>query len=170
MICAFKEPPSCIIYIYKEARLRNKQLLSFWSCVWGVGVVFLNLSNCKAISMGFGTRRKLITIPFPFILIKFSRSVMSDSLRPHGWQHIRHPYPSPTPGVCSNSCPLTVMPSTLCCPLLLLPSIFPSIRVFSNESALHITWQSIGASASISVLPMNIQDWFPLGLTDLISL
>ena len=65
------------------------------------------------------------------------------------------------------------MPSNyliLCHPLLLPPSIFPSIRVFSNESALHIRWQSIGVSASASVLPMNIQDWFPLGLTGLISL
>ena len=60
----------------------------------------------------------------------------------------------------------SVMPSNhlyLCRPLLLLPSIFPSIRVFSNESALCIRWQSIGTSAS--VLPMNIQGWFPLGLT-----
>ena len=65
-----------------------------------------------------------------------------------------------------------VMPSNhlvLCCPLL-LPSTFPSIRVFSNESALCINGQSIGASASASVLPMNIQDWFPLGLTGLIFL
>ena len=54
--------------------------------------------------------------------------------------------------------------------LLLLPSVFPSIRVFSNELALHIKWQSIGASASASVLPMNTQAWFPLGLTGLISL
>ena len=63
----------------------------------------------------------------------------------------------------------SVMPSNhliLCHPLLLLlPSIFPSIRVFSNESVLHIRWKNIGASASASVLPMNIQDWFPLGLT-----
>ena len=66
-----------------------------------------------------------------------------------------------------------VMPSNhliLCGPLILLPSIFPSIRVFSNELALCIGGQSIGASASASVLPMNIQDWFPLGLTGLISL
>ena len=66
-----------------------------------------------------------------------------------------------------------VMPSShliLCCPLLLLPSIFLSIRVFSNESALHIRWPKVGASASASVLPMSIQDWFPLGLTGLISL
>ena len=67
----------------------------------------------------------------------------------------------------------SVMPSNhliLCCPLSLLPSIFPSTRVFSNESALHIRWPEIGASASASVLLMNIQGWFPLGLTGLISL
>ena len=66
-----------------------------------------------------------------------------------------------------------VMPSNhliLCHPLLLLHSIFPSIRVFSNESALHIRWQSIGVSLSASVLPMNIQGSFPLGLTGWISL
>ena len=55
----------------------------------------------------------------------------------------------------------------LCCPLLLLPSIFPRLKVFSNESALHIWWPSIGASASA---PMYIQGWFPLGWTGLISL
>ena len=57
----------------------------------------------------------------------------------------------------------------LCQPLFLLPSIFPSITVFSNESAFWIKCQSIGASVSASVLPMNIQGWFPLGLTGLIS-
>ena len=67
----------------------------------------------------------------------------------------------------------SVMPSKhviLCHPLLLLPSTFPSIRVFSNESSLHISGQSIGASALASVLLMSIQDWFPLGWTGLISL
>ena len=67
----------------------------------------------------------------------------------------------------------SVMPSNhliLYHPLLLLPSIFPSIRAFSNESVLYIRGQSTGTSASASVLPMNIQDWFPLGLTSLISL
>ena len=66
----------------------------------------------------------------------------------------------------------SVMPSNYlipCCPLLLLPSIFPSIRDFSNELAL-IKWSSIGASVSASVLPMNIQGCFPLGLMGLISL
>ena len=66
----------------------------------------------------------------------------------------------------------SVIPSNhvICCPLLLLPSIVPSIRVFSNESALQIRWPKYGVSASTSVLPMNIQDWFPLGWTDWISL
>ena len=58
----------------------------------------------------------------------------------------------------------------LCCPLLLLPSIFLSIRVFSNESALCIRWPKTGVSASTSVLPMNTQDWCPLGWTVWISL
>ena len=67
----------------------------------------------------------------------------------------------------------SVMPSNhliLCSPLILMPSIFPSIRVFSNESVLWIRCQSIGVTASASVLPMNIQDWLPLGLTCCISL
>ena len=68
----------------------------------------------------------------------------------------------------------SVMPSNhlaFCPPLLLLPSIFPRFRVFSNESALYIRWpEYIGASVSASVLEMNIQGWFPLGLTGLISL
>ena len=66
-----------------------------------------------------------------------------------------------------------VMPSNhsiLCHPLLLLPSIFPSTRVFSNRLALHIRWPNIGPSASASVLPMNIHSWLPLGLIGLISL
>ena len=59
---------------------------------------------------------------------------------------------------------------TLCCPVLLLPSIFPSPRVFSNESAVSINGQSIGTSASESMLLVTVQRWFPLGLTGLISL
>ena len=67
----------------------------------------------------------------------------------------------------------SVMPSNhhiLCHPLLLLPSIIPSIRVFSNKSVLHIRWPKYWSFASTSVLPMNIQDWFPLGWTGWISL
>ena len=67
----------------------------------------------------------------------------------------------------------SMMPSNhfiLCHPLLFLRSVFPSIRVFSNKSVLHIRWPKIGPSASASILPMNIQNWFPLGLSGLISL
>ena len=66
---------------------------------------------------------------------------MSNSLRPHGLWHTRPPCPSPAPGVCSNLSIESMMPSShlpLCCPLLLLPSIFPSIRIFSNELSLGI--------------------------------
>ena len=92
------------------------------------------------------------------VKVQFSSvQFLSDSLRPHGLQHTRLPCPSPTPGDCSNSCPLSVMPSNhliLCHPLLLLPSIFPSIRVFSNESALCIRWPKYW-SFSFSTSPSN---------------
>ena len=89
--------------------------------------------------------------------VQFSRSFVSDSLRPHEPQHARPPCPSPTPGVHSNSCLESVMPSNhliLCRPLLLSPSIFPSIRVFSKESALHIRWPKYW-SFSFSISPSN---------------
>ena len=94
------------------------------------------------------------------------------TLRPPGFQHARIPHPSPTPRVCSNSCPSSwwCHPTISSCHLLLLlSSVFPGVRVFSSESALCISRQSIGASASESALPMNSQDWFPSGLTDLTS-
>ena len=83
---------------------------------------------------------------------QFSCSVVSDSLRPHGLQHARLPCPSPTPRAYSNSCPSTHL--ILCHPLLFLPSIFPSIRVFSKESALHIRWPKYW-SFSFKISPSN---------------
>ena len=85
-------------------------------------------------------------------------------LWPHESQHARPPCPSPT----DMSEPSSHL--ILCCPLLLLPPIPPCIRVFSNESTLRIGGQSIGVSASTSVLPMNAQDWSPWGWTGWISL
>ena len=95
-----------------------------------------------------------------FSSVQFSHSVVSDFLRPHELQHARPPCPSPTHGVHSvSSLKLmsieSVMPSSyllLCCPLLLLPSIPPSIRVFSNESTLHIRWPKYW-SLSFSIIP-----------------
>ena len=92
-----------------------------------------------------------------FKSVQFSRLVVSDSLRPHGQQHARPPCPSPTPWVYSNSWILMVMPSNhliLCHPLLLLPSIFPSVRIFSNESTLHSRWPNYW-SFSFSISPSN---------------
>ena len=95
-----------------------------------------------------------------FSSVQFSHSVVSDSERPHELQHTRPPCPSPTPRVQSPTKPISiesVMPSShliLFCPLLLLPSIFPSIRVFSNESALHIRWPKYW-SFRFSVSPSN---------------
>ena len=106
--------------------------------------------------------------------VQFSRSVMSNSLRPHESKHARPPCPSPTPGVYPNSCPLNwwchltisspVVPFSSC-----LQS-FPSSGSFLKSQLFTSGGHNIGTSASASVLPMSIQDWFPLGLTGLISL
>ena len=105
--------------------------------------------------------------------VQFSCSAVSDSLRPHGLQHARLPCPSPTPGAYSNSCPSSQQchPTiSSCVGPLLPPSILPSIRVFSMSQFFTSGGQSIGVSASTSVLPMNIQDWSLLGCTSWISL
>ena len=107
-------------------------------------------------------------------MLLFSHSVMSGSLQPHGLQHARLPWPSPSPRAYSNSCPLSwwchpnisssVVPFSSCLQSFPAPRSFPMSQLFTSGG------QSIGASASTSVLPMNIWDWFPLGLTSLISL
>ena len=98
---------------------------------------------------------------------------MSNSLRPHGLQHARLPCPSPTPGACSNSCPLSrwchLTFSSLVVPFSCLQS-FPASGSFPVSQFFTSGGQSTGVSASASVLPMNIQDWFPLGWTGWISL
>ena len=97
---------------------------------------------------------------------------MSDSLQPHGLQHTRHPCPSPTPRACSNSCP-----SSRWCHPTISSSVpfsclwsFPASGSFPMSQFFASGGQSIGVSASASVLPMNIQDWSPPELTGLISL
>ena len=122
-----------------------------------------------------GSQRILEWVTYPFSSkssVQFSHSVVSNSLWPRELQHSRLPCSLPTPEACSKSCPL-VMPSNhtiLCHPFLLLPSIFPSIRVFPVSQLFTSGGQSIGVSASTSILSVNIQDWFDLGLTGLTSL
>ena len=104
----------------------------------------------------------------------FSHSVTSDSLQPHGLQHARLLCPSPTPRTYSVSCPLsqwchpTISSSVI--PFSSCLQSFPASASFLMSQFFASGGQSIGASAIASVLPMNIQGWFPLGWTDLISL
>ena len=105
---------------------------------------------------------------------QFSCSVVSDFLWPHGLQHARLSWPSPTLGVYSNSCPL----SQWCHPTISSSAVsfssciqsFPASGSFQMSQFFASAGQSIGVSASTSVLPMNVQDWFPLGWIDWISL
>ena len=103
------------------------------------------------------------------LLGQFSCSVVSDSLRPHGRQHTRPPCPSLTPGVCANShpsswwCHTTISSSVV--PFFSCLQSFPASGSFPISQFLESGGQSIGASASASVLPMNMQDWIPLGRT-----
>ena len=106
--------------------------------------------------------------------VQFSGSVMSDSFKPQELQQARLPCPSPTPRAYTNSCPLrkwchpnilsSVIPFSYC------PQFFPASGSFPMSHCWHQVAKSIGVSASTSVIPMNIQDWFLLGLTGLISL
>ena len=106
--------------------------------------------------------------------VQFSSSVVSNSLWPHGLQHLRLLCPSPSPRTCSNSCPWSwwchptisssVIPFSSCLQSSPESGSFPMSQFFTSGG------QSIGALVSASVLPVNVLDWFPLGLTALISL
>ena len=109
-----------------------------------------------------------------FSSVQLSSSVMSDSLWPHELQHARPPYPSPTPRVHLSPCPLswwchpTILSSVI--PFSFCPQSFPASRSFQISQLFASSGQSIGVSASTSVLPMNTQDWSLLGWTSWISL
>ena len=123
-----------------------------WSTVF-LSFLFVHLLNSYKISL----------IISPILLLLFSRSIMSNSLQPHGLQHTKPPCPSPSPGACSNSCP-----SSWWCHPTISSSVIPFSYLQSSLASRSILisqfltsgGQSIGASASASVLPMNTQDWF----------
>ena len=107
------------------------------------------------------------------ILFLISHSVVSDSATPWTATHQASLSFTISWSLIKLMSVESVIPSNrliLCCPLLLLPSVFPSIRVFYNESALHSRWPKYLSFNLASVFPMNIQDWYPLRLTGLISL
>ena len=111
---------------------------------------------------------------FQFSSVQFSSSVMSNSLKTHEPQHTRPPWPSPTPGIHPNPCPLsqwwhrTISSSVV--PFSSCPQSFPGSESFQMSQLFASGSQSIGVSASASLPPMNTQDWSPLGWTSWISL
>ena len=109
---------------------------------------------------------------FCLCLVQFSHSVMSDFLQPHGLQHARLPCPAPTPRACSSSClsSLWCHPTSSTVPFSFCPQSFPASGSFPMSRFFPSGGQSIRASTSASILLINIQDWFPLGLTGLNSL
>ena len=154
------------IAIYKQISCLSVQLRAFPSC-FPIKILEIHL--------------KYLWIKFPFHFLRFfifryqfSHSVVSDILQPHGLQHARLLCPSLTPRVCSNSCLLSrwchptisssVIPFSSCFQSFPASVSFPMSRLVTSGG------QSIGASGSAPVLPMNVQDWFPLGLIGLISL
>ena len=140
---------------------------------WSLDQVFLVVSWISL----FLRRLLLILVSctiWKWSVSKFSCSVVSNSLLPHWLQYAWPPCPSPTPGVCSSSCSSSQWcHPTISSSVILFSSClqsFPASGSFPVSQLFTSGGQSTGASASASVLPMSGQDWFPLGLTDLISL
>ena len=134
-----------------------------------------SFSSCKIESLYLLNNTSQFLLPRPwFSSVQFTCSVVSDSSWPHGLQHARIPCPSPTPGAYSDSCALSwwchptmsssVVPFSSCLQSFPASGSFPMSQFFTSGD------QNIGASASASVLPVNIQDWFRLGWTGWISL
>ena len=163
-----------IIWRHSEQRLSIFQKKEF--CLQTVFILELRIQLFPRSPDCWPTLQVSLTPPklHQFSSAQFSRSVLSDSLWPHEPQHARPPCPSPTPGVYPNSCPLSrwchpaisssVVPFSSC------PQSFPASGSFPMSQLFAWGGQSIGVSASTSVLPMNTQDWSPLGWTGWISL
>ena len=147
----------------KLANSGSKRNYSYWKCPFTTVNKGQNVIRMKAI-------RKCLKC-FHFSSVQFSHSVVSYSLWPNGLHHTSLPHP-PIPGACSNSCPLSwwcyptisfsVVSFSSCLQSCPAAGSFPRSQIFASGG------YRIGVSASAAVLPMNIQDWFPLGLTGLI--
>ena len=138
---------------------------------------FQHCKNVVPLTSGhhcFWWKTCIYSISVQFSSVQFSCSAMSNSLQPHGLQHARPPCSSPTPGAYPNSCPSSwwchPTNSSSVTPLSSCLQSFPASGSFLMSQFFASGGQSIGVSASASVLPMNIQGWFPLGWTSWISL
>ena len=144
-------------------------------CDWHISLMssrFIHVVTYDTIS--FNLRLKDILLNMLFSSVQFSCSVMSDSLQPHELQHARLPCPSPTPRVHPNSCPSSQwchpIISSSVVPFSACPQSFPASGSFQISQLFTSGGQSIGVSTSTSVLPVDTQDWSPLGWTGWISL
>ena len=142
---------------------------------WPLGKCALNIQNLKLLCTFtcLSTDMRFLTFLLGFSSVQLSRSVVSESLWPHGQKYARPPCPSSAPGVYSNSCSLSwwchPAISSSVIPFSCLQS-FPASGSFQMSQLFASCDQSTGISASTSVLPMNVQEWFPLGWTGWISL
>ena len=147
--------PSYIILMFSNLSILPLSLLSSITLHYQYHKAILKIkwdNTCLSFSKNLVDTQKIVDI---ICCCSVAKSCLT--LWPHGLQHAKLPCPSLSPGVCSNESVMLSNPLILCCPLLLLSSVFPSIRVFSNELAVCIRCQSIGTSASASVLSMSIQ-------------
>ena len=157
-------------------KIENQQEFTVWPRRWEglVGVLNLFLLQCPILGYIICLFEFSDLITFQFSPVQFSHSIVSDSLQPHERQHTRPCCPSPTSGVYPNSyplsrwCHLTISSSVI--PFSSCLQFFPISGSFQMSQHCTSNGQNIGVSASISVLPMNTQDWFPLGWTGWISL
>ena len=186
LVSVFTCPNSAVCSISVESSFGRLQILGWWLFTFSPGTYHSNSPGCHCClwclqlrlipQEGFGeSYRHMSPNRLPrcqFSSVQFSCSVVSNSLWPHGLQHSRPPCPSPTPRACSNSCPS----SWWCHPTISFSAFSSRLHSFQASGSFPISQfstsggQSIGASPSGSVLPMNIQDGFPLGWTGLISL
>ena len=146
---------------------------AFASLLTWVEFYKIGCSNLKNLLVSYLFHTPFILF-FIFFSVQFGCSVVSNSLWPHGLLHVRPPCPSPMTGVYSNSCPLSRWCHPITSSSVVLFSSwlksFPVSGSFQMSQFFTSGGQSIGVSASTSVFPMNIQDWFPIGLTGWISL
>ena len=161
-------PPGSSVHGILQARILEWLAIPFLGSSWPRDWTWVSCTGGRFFTI-WATRAAI-----KHVSVQFSGSVMSDSLRPHESQHARPPCPSPTPGLYSNSGPLSrwchpaisssVIPFSSCPQSLPASGSFPMSQLFASGG------QSTGVSASASVLPMNSQDWFPLEWAGWISL
>ena len=162
---------SCSFTIQYAFTLYNIFIFSVFG-FWDFCFLWFACVSSDNIGKNYFYIRRYVSVQFSSV--QFSRSVVSDSLWPHGVQHARLPCLSATPRACSNLCPSnqwchpTISPSVV--PFSSCPQSLPASGSFPVTQFFTSGGQSIGVSASASALPVNIQDWFPLGWTGWISL